>query len=98
MENSNAPQFRIRKLTPREVLRLMDVDDSYIDKLINAENEVTLKGGVKKTRKVLSKSALYKLGGNSIVTNVLYNIFRTMFIPGQPEHLKAQPIQTSLFE
>lgn len=55
----------IRKLTSRETFRLMDVDDADIDK-------------IKATG--LSNSAQYKLAGNSIVVNVLYHIFRKMFI------------------
>jgi site-specific DNA-cytosine methylase len=58
-------KFRIRKLTERECLRLMDVDDDDIDKMVATG---------------LSKSALYKLAGNSIVVNVLYHIFRKAFI------------------
>lgn len=56
--------WRIRKLTPRECMRLMNVDDSDIDKMIAA--------GIPKTQ-------LYKLAGNSIVVNCLYHIFRKMF-------------------
>lgn len=58
-------KFRIRKLTPRECGRLMDVDDADIDK-IEASG--------------LSNSAMYKLYGNSICVNVLYHIFRKAFI------------------
>lgn len=57
--------FRIRKLTPRECFRLMDVADSDIDKIQNAG---------------ISKSQQYKLAGNSIVVACLYHIFRKMFI------------------
>lgn len=32
-------RFRIRKLTPRECFRLMDMDEENIDKLLNAKNE-----------------------------------------------------------
>ena len=63
-------KFRIRKLTERECLRLMNVDDEDIDKMIATG---------------LSKSALYKLAGNSIVVNVLYHIFRKMFIETDQE-------------
>lgn len=97
MEQGNV-RYRIRKLTPREVLRLMDVEDADIDKLIYAEQEKTLKSGKKKVRKVLSKSALYKMAGNSIVCGVLYHIFRTLFIPNQPEYAQSKPIQKSLFD
>lgn len=57
--------FRIRKLTPCECFRLMDVADSDIDKIQNAG---------------ISKSQQYKLAGNSIVVACLYHIFRKMFI------------------
>lgn len=58
-------KFRIRKLTPRECFRLMGVDDKDIDKIQSS--------GV-------SNSAQYKLAGNSIVVDVLFHIFRKMFI------------------
>lgn len=72
--------FRIRKLTPREAFRLMDVSEGDIDKIQAAG---------------LSKSAQYKLAGNSIVVSCLYHLFRTMLIPGQPE--KAPARQLSIF-
>ena len=64
-------RIRVRKMTPTEALRLMDVDDSDIERMKAA--------GIAKTN-------LYKLAGNSIVVSCLYHIFRTMFIPGQPEN------------
>jgi DNA (cytosine-5)-methyltransferase 1 len=64
-EELKGKKFRIRKLTERECFRLMGVDDSDIDK-IQATG--------------LSRSAQYKLAGNSIVVDVLYHIFRKMFI------------------
>ena len=63
--------FRIRKLTVREVFRLMDVDDSDIDKLTAAG---------------ISNTQLYKMAGNSIVVNVLYHIFRKMFVEKENEN------------
>jgi site-specific DNA-cytosine methylase len=63
-------RYRIRKLTPRECFRLMDVDDEDIDKIQAA--------GISKTQQ-------YKLAGNSIVVSCLYHIFRTMFIDDQPK-------------
>lgn len=63
--------FRIRKLTSRECLRLMDVDDSDIDKLTAAG---------------ISNTQLYKMAGNSIVVNVLYHIFRKMFVEKENEN------------
>lgn len=65
--------FKIRKLTPRECLRLMDVDDSDIDKLTAAG---------------ISNTQLYKMAGNSIVVNVLYHIFRKMFVNKENEDIQ----------
>ena len=78
-------RIRIRKMTPREAFRLMDVDDADIDRIMNATETVTAKDGTVKTKKAISKTACYKLAGNSIVVACLYHIFRTLFIPGQPE-------------
>lgn len=58
-------QRRIRKLTPRECFRLMGLRDEDIDKIQSAG---------------ISNSQQYKMAGNSIVVDVLYHIFRTMFI------------------
>lgn len=62
--------WRIRKLTPREVLRLMSVDDADIDKMVAA--------GIPKTQ-------LYKLAGNSLVTSVFTEILRKLFIEKENE-------------
>lgn len=91
-------RIRVRKMTPREAMRLMDVDDSDIDKIMNATETVTLKNGTIKIKKAISKTACYKLAGNSIVVSVLYHIFRTMFIPNQPENNNQTVIQPSLFD
>ena len=61
---------RIRKLTPRECFRLMNVDEANIDKIQAA--------GISETQQ-------YKLAGNSIVVNVLAEIFRKLFIDTEPE-------------
>lgn len=57
------PQYRIRKLTPKECWRLMGFKDEDFDKAQNA--------GV-------SNSQLYKQAGNSIVTNCLFYIFKNL--------------------
>lgn len=57
--------YRIRKLTPRECFRLMGVSESDIDKIQSA--------GISKTQQ-------YKMAGNSIVVDVLYYIFKKMFV------------------
>lgn len=57
-------RVRIRKLTPTECLRLMDVRDDDIEKMKNAG---------------ISNSGLYKLAGNSIVCACLMGIFTQLF-------------------
>lgn len=90
-------RIRVRKMTPREAMRLMDVDDADIDKIMNATETVTLKNGTAKTKKAVSKTKLYALAGNSICVNVLYHIFRTMFLENQPENEITRTTQPSLF-
>lgn len=55
--------IRIRKLTERECLRLMDVDENDINKMVQVE----------------SATQLYKAAGNSIVVNCLVGIFGQLF-------------------
>lgn len=57
--------YKIRKMTPREIYRLMGVDDVDIDKLITSG---------------ISNSALYKMGGNSIVVDVMVYMFGNLFL------------------
>lgn len=57
--------YRIRKMTPRECGRLMGVYDDDIDKMLGCG---------------LSDNALYKMYGNSIVVNVLENIFDALLV------------------
>ena len=59
-----ATQLRIRKLTPRECGRLMDVTDEDISKM----------------EEVNSNSQLYKQFGNSIVVAVMVAMFRNLNI------------------
>ena len=61
---------RVRKLTPGEYLRLMDVPE---DKITAIQSHICDNG------KTISKSQQYKMAGNSIVVSVLYHIFRKMF-------------------
>lgn len=63
-------KFRIRKLTPKECFRLMGVDDKDIDKIQAAG---------------ISNSGQYKLAGNSIVVDVLFHLFRKMFVEKDEE-------------
>ena len=57
--------YRIRKLTPRECFRLMGVSERDIDNIQQS--------GISKTQQ-------YKMAGNSIVVDVLYYIFKKMFV------------------
>lgn len=59
-------EYRIRKLTPRECGRIMDVEDKYIDKILS----------------VNSNTQAYKEFGNSIVCSVLCAIFSQLNIQG----------------
>ena len=56
------PQYRIRKLTPRECGRLMGVSDEDIDKMAA----------------VNSNTQLYKQFGNSIVVDVMCAMFENL--------------------
>ena len=62
--------MRIRKLTPRECLRLMDVDENDINTLLHCG---------------LSNSSLYKLAGNSVVVSCMFHLFRKLFIEKENE-------------
>lgn len=81
-EELKGKKFRIRKLTPRECFRLMGVDDADIDKMQAAG---------------ISNSGQYKLAGNSIVVDVLFHLFRKMFIETEPEEVRGEARQLSLF-
>lgn len=59
----NMNNLRIRKLTPKECWRLMGFTDEEFEK----------------ASKVNSNTQLYKQAGNSIVVDVLVNIFTNLF-------------------
>lgn len=77
----------VRKLTEKECFRLMGVPDEDIDKMRTCG---------------ISRSAQYKLAGNSIVAGrgekdengnfdgVLFNIFRKMFIDTENENAQME--------
>ena len=73
--NTFEGDFKIRKLTPKECFRLMDVPEKYIDKLMNSG---------------ISNSQLYKLAGNSIVVNCLYHIFRKLFVETKNDNIQTE--------
>lgn len=63
-------KYRIRKLTPRECFRLMDLNETDIDKIQNAG---------------ISESQQYKMAGNSIVVACMEGIFRNLFSAEEKE-------------
>lgn len=69
-EDGRLAWIRLRKLTPRECFRLMDVDEDKIDKLLNAG---------------ISDSQCYKLAGNSIVVACMEGIFLNLFSEQETE-------------
>lgn len=93
---TSCPRFRIRKLTPRECFRLMDVDDTDIDKIFayrypdddcerdcHGAEVVNVESGKRQRHKAgspISASKCYQLAGNSIVVSCLYHIFKNLFI------------------
>jgi len=74
--------MRIRKLTTREVFRLQGVSEKDIDTIENCG---------------ISKSAQYRLAGNSITISPLYYIFKNIFITPTNKKPIQQTLQLSLF-
>lgn len=73
-------RLRIRRLTERELFRLMGVRDSDTDKIQAYEEP-----GVKKSQ--ISSTAQYALAGNSIVVDVLAALMEQMFYPSSDSDL-----------
>lgn len=65
---------KYRNLTPRETFLLMGFEENDFQRLIDNNFSVT------KSREMLSNAKLLKLSGNSIVVNVLENIFYELLI------------------
>jgi hypothetical protein len=70
--NGKKYSIQIRKYTPRDCFRLMGVHEADIDKLLRKEKTGQL---------IISKSKLYALAGNSIVTNCLTAMFEELIFP-----------------
>ena len=64
----------VRKLTPKECFRLMDVSDDNIQAI---------------QQRGICKTAQYRMAGNSIVVSCLYHIFKSLFIE-QPQPTTRQ--------
>lgn len=62
--------YRIRKLSPREAFRLMAVPEKDIDAIQSAG---------------ISESQQYKLAGNSIVVDVMTELYDNLFFGSEPQ-------------
>lgn len=83
--------YRIRRLTPRECFRLMDVDDEDYDKIKNY-----VKGHRKNGKPMyISESQQYKLAGNSIVVACMEHIFEQLFFHSERV---TKPRQLDIFD
>ena len=102
-----APRIAVRKMISRESFRLMGVPEEDIDKIFAwpfktiEERQKAIEKADKKElsrikRESICKTAQFKLAGNSIVVDCLFHIFRTLFIPNQPEN-EPKTAQLSLF-
>ena len=85
--NGKRYSIQIRKYTPRDCFRLMGVHEADIDKLMSNEKSGQL---------IISKSKLYALAGNSIVTNCLTAMFEELIFPSW-NHYHDKTGQLSLF-
>ena len=56
--------FRLRRLTPSECFRLMGVDGDNISKLASSS---------------VPEGQLYKMAGNAIVVDTLFNLYKSIF-------------------
>lgn len=101
LERKCYPIVRIRKLTPRECFRLMDVSEEDIDKLLTMAEKT--KKGQQVLEQVLANSSLYHCAGNSIVVSCLFHIFRTLLVEEEKTNgvkavaFRSEPKQLSLF-
>lgn len=91
VDNTEEYEYRIRKLTPNECFRLMAFDDLdfFSAKLGSRKKaEEFLKENPDSTKEryalaesqaAISNSQLYKMAGNSIVVDVLYYIYNSLY-------------------
>lgn len=81
VEGEDGRLYRVRKLTPRECMRLMGYEDAEIDRLESATT--TMKNG--NVKRAFSDSAIYRFAGNSVVVpcfaQILGAIARDMECP-----------------
>lgn len=79
----------IRKLTPSECYRLMDMDEDNIQKIVNAKDE--------NGKQLVSDTQMYATAGNGIVTACLEFIFHNLFIGTDIKDKTDKYGQLSLF-
>lgn len=79
----------IRKLTPSECYRLMDMDEENIQKIVNAKDE--------KGKQLISDTQMYSTAGNGIAVACLEYIFHNLFIGTDIKDKADKDGQLSLF-
>ncbi len=101
LKDHTIKSYAIRKLTPKECFRLMGVRDdvirtmqSIVKEAKERVNSFTKVGKVKDGDMAISASQQYKQAGNSIVVDVLAQIYGQLWYPKKPKR-KAQ---MSLFD
>lgn len=87
-EELKGKKVYIRKLTPRECFRLMDVSEENIDKMILPKDG--------KGKPIISKSKLYCLAGNSIVVSCMEYMFRNLLFGPEINKIWQKNIHYSL--
>ena len=69
LDETDVSKLRVRKLTPRECMRLMGYNDDEIDRLMDARTVKTAKNGKVTEKPTYSNSAIYRFAGNSVVVD-----------------------------
>lgn len=86
-KDQSIKSYAIRKLTPKECFRLMGIDDGTISVMQSTMGEARqrVKGWTDKCKNpdanAISVSQQYKMAGNSIVVNVLRDIYENLWYP-----------------
>lgn len=87
--------YAIRKLTPKECFRLMGVRDDVISTMQSsnaqaAERVPEWNSKGKPEDMAISPSQQYRQAGNSIVVDVLDNIFENLFYPSKENIIREE--------
>lgn len=69
LDETDVSRLRVRKLTPRECMRLMGYNDEEINRLMDAKTVKTAKNGKVTEKPIYSNSAIYRFAGNSVVVD-----------------------------